>query len=254
MACLFQQNKSNKAVGEDLLDDLLFKKSPALAFIYWPLFLKACLQLRPPLQFRGGMLHELLKGSGNSHSCTGYRDINLVDSPGKSFGRMLRSVLYPSAAAASVGTQWGAGMNGGETSIVHLYLKAALHHAALARKSGAALFIDVVTAFATMHRRFVFHVADGDECFLNHLQQLGFDSEEIKAIYSQLCQQAWHEHTNSAALELASQLHTCTWNTIEGTRGVLATHRGTGAGAPLADLAFCILMSIILKKLRARLE
>ncbi len=45
-----------------------------------------------------------------------------------------------------------------------------------------ALFLDIVTAFASLSRRMVLPVQDGDEAWLRALSQFGFTHDEINDI------------------------------------------------------------------------
>eukprot|EP00973_Karenia_brevis_P003193 441470-Karenia_brevis.AAC.1 len=127
------------------------------------------------------------------------------------------------------------------------------HVAQLAGLSVAVLFIDVESAFASLARRLVFDISDGDEAYLAMLRAAGFNCDEVAECYQHVCQAAWHPDTNNLARSIAEEMHKFTWASIEGVDGVINTLRGTCAGAPLADITYIVAMSVVLKRLRVAL-
>ncbi len=133
------------------------------------------------------MLSELYKGKGAVSTCLSYRDVNLADNSAKVFGKRIRSSLLEPLQACTFETQFGSGLHGGETAIAHLYLRAVLDYGHVAKKAVAILFLDIVTAFASMVRRIVFEVDEGDEAWLHKLSSAGFAHEEVQEIYTEVC-------------------------------------------------------------------
>ena len=70
-----------------------------------------------------------------------------------------------------------------ETAIAHLYVKLAIDSMIYLKVSGAIIFYDVFNAFATLLRRIVFDVDQGDEAWLVKLKNAGFIKPEIDGIY-----------------------------------------------------------------------
>eukprot|EP00973_Karenia_brevis_P092792 12414143-Karenia_brevis.AAC.1 len=113
LARLFKKAPRHKAIGEGLVDGLLFALCPnRMADLYMPLYLKMYVTLRPPLQWKGGMLHELYKGKGPKSAIPSYRDMSLADQAGKSFSKNLRSDLFATLGGHVTSNQFGAGLNG----------------------------------------------------------------------------------------------------------------------------------------------
>ena len=78
MLCLA---RSGRAFGEDLICDEVYHAFPReIAEIVHPLVFKAVHYIRPPLQWRGGMLVELFKGKGLQSVLTNYREAFSVPS------------------------------------------------------------------------------------------------------------------------------------------------------------------------------
>ncbi len=112
------------AGGEDRIRGVLSRRFPRVfACLYYPLIFKSACLLSPPLQWRGGVLQELFKNKGSSFLPGGYRDIMLGAVPGKCFTSHVRSHLVPVARVLCGGSQFGSGLNGGETAFAHLSVR-----------------------------------------------------------------------------------------------------------------------------------
>jgi hypothetical protein len=201
------------------------------------------------------MLHELYKGKGLHSQCSSYRDIHLSDDTAKTFGRIIRNFLQPDLAAYSVSTQWGSGLNGGDTAVAHLAVRTLLELGNAYGTTCGLLFMDLIAAFPSSLRRIVFDVEQGDEAWLKKLRCAGFSAIEIADIYHYVMESIWDQvGSNKCATALGAQMHNQTWCSTEGLPGVLATEQGTMPGAPLADLAFNAAMAKVLKVLRQKLQ
>ena len=104
-----------KAVGEHLLGSEVFKSAPHQAARLWlPLACKAVLSKRPPVQWTGDMLQDILKKGGAPSRVDSYREVCPADFSARLFWRFLRGRLIGAAKDSSLDTQLGAGFNGGE--------------------------------------------------------------------------------------------------------------------------------------------
>jgi hypothetical protein len=115
---------ANKATGENLIVgkvDKVFTHSMLKA--YYPLILKTYVRIQPPLQWKGGMLHEIFKNKGMHCLRSGFRDVLLANDSGKQVCKYLRTKLVPRARKLVYPTQFGGGFNGGETAFAHLYIR-----------------------------------------------------------------------------------------------------------------------------------
>ena len=74
----------------------------------------------------------------------------------------VRKSLLPIFSSVVLPSQWGSGLNGGETAICHLYLRNLVDIAFRDRVCLSCLFVDIVTAFAALMRLLVFPAVDGD--------------------------------------------------------------------------------------------
>ena len=133
------------------------------------------------------MLCELFKNNGSSGDKACYRDIMLGDVNGKQATKELREILLPYAHQLARPTQFGSGLNGGETGFAHLYIRLITEACKAAQDSIAVLYIDVTTAFAVLLRRIIFDCDGGDEKWLSQLKDTGFPDEEVAFIYASVC-------------------------------------------------------------------
>jgi len=252
LLCDCKLNKKKNACGEDLVvPELLRTHAAVLSKRLMPLRLKLVLRIDPPLQWRGGMVSELFKNKGCSSVCNNYRDIMLADVSGKNLSKLLRYRLLPAARKYVVTTQFGAGMNCGDTGIAHVYLRCLVDLAEQRGECVSLLFLDIVAAFASLLRKIVFDVEGGDEQWLIMLRNSGFFDEEISDIYSTVCSSVWSlvEH-NTVSVALATCMYQDTWASTEGVEGIIVTKSGCGAGTPLADLMYVVAISKVMHKLR----
>ena len=88
----------------------------------------------------------------------------------------------PRAHSMSLNAQFGGGFNGGETAFAHLYVRLVNEACRHAKRTCANLFLDVISAFASLLRCIVFDCEDGDEARFSKLTQHGFSEADILSI------------------------------------------------------------------------
>ena len=97
-----------KAAGADGLTAEVYRLSPVHASaVMLPLFLKACLQVREPVEWRGGCLVALAKKAAAALRCENFRSILMASTMGKLYHRVLRGKLAPSLEACKGALQAG---------------------------------------------------------------------------------------------------------------------------------------------------
>ena len=107
LAKLFKK-ASLVACGEDRICGQLCCRFPRIfSCLYFPLIFKSICLASPPLQWRGGVLHELFKNKGSSAFLCNYRDIMLGSVPGKVFTKRIRSHALPAAHLLCGPSQFG---------------------------------------------------------------------------------------------------------------------------------------------------
>ena len=87
------------------------------------------------------MICDLFKNKGSPALISSYRDILLMDDDGKAVQRLVRKKLFPIANKLCVDSQFGGGLNGGETAIAHLYLRMFVDFINNTNTSGAIFFM-----------------------------------------------------------------------------------------------------------------
>ena len=107
------------------------------------LFAKAALWVRPSLQWTGGYLFELWKGSGEMDDLRRTRDVTIVTHNGKLFGGHYRQQLMPTVAQLTTCMQFGEGMHGGETAPAHLALRTGENLIVERGRCSVTLFSDI---------------------------------------------------------------------------------------------------------------
>lgn len=118
---LMSRTPSFKAFGEDLIMGVLNNMFPKnIVRLLYPLAFKSFVRVGPPLQWKGGMLQELLKPKGASGDCNSYRDVMLSNFSGKGVYKLIRKQLIPYASELVGLHQFGSGFNGGETAFAHI--------------------------------------------------------------------------------------------------------------------------------------
>ena len=265
LAAHFRGSKKGKACSENLLKSDIYKIfSEELSEIYYPLVLKTYVRIQHPLQNKGGVLKALFK-KGMADVRSNYRDITLASDGGKRCAINIRHKILPIVNRMSRRTQFGGGINGGETSIVYMYNRLIADLAKLSRLSHASISVDVVTAFASLMRSIIFGNDDGcDEAWLAQLRDSGFEETQIKAIYQfvkdldylnkVVDSESGDEHDSSYAFKIVEQLYTNTWVSMDYIYHILHTTKGAGAGTPNADLVFSAVFAVVLNTLHDALD
>ena len=93
------------------------------------------------------------KMKGSKALIDSYRDITLADLDGKDFGAFVRAAIIGAVALLGGDCQMGGGMNGGTTDMCHMAVTEALVLGRTLGMTVAILFVDVVSAFASVARR-----------------------------------------------------------------------------------------------------
>ena len=122
--------------------------------------------------------------------------------------------------------------------------------------TGAVVYFDTVTAFASMLRALVCHQCSRDHPTTEALMATDFTADDVAAM-SREAMQALASETmlqSPHLRRLLSDALSNTWAATQGVQEVAATRRGSKAGEPLADIAFGMLMRRILQRVRDRMD
>jgi len=117
----YRARKKGKAGGEDnITGDPISTFAKYLLPTLTPLNIKSYVRMSPPIQWKGGQVVALFKNKGKRSVPGNYRDIMLGNDIGKSLITFTREYIAPIITFMSLETQFGSGMNGGETACAHL--------------------------------------------------------------------------------------------------------------------------------------
>ena len=252
---LCRKAKNGKAPGIDGLRAESLKLSMQdTSDMMHKLFFKIWATGAEPLQYKGGLVWSIAKRPG---ACTvdGLRGIALLETVGKVFHALLRQRLMSWTLPFKLETQFG-GYSGQQIAFPSLLLRSFLEHVERHRLSSAVIFVDIRSAFHCMLRELVFGTRqDFPDVLAQLLAQEGFDVETLRTSMSS--EAAHFQDTASPIVaRVASDAHQSTWFVSPGTSHsqCYVTHRGSRPGSPVADIAYNILMTAILRKVEAKLE
>ena len=187
------------AVGGDRLGSEAFSAAPLQASAHvHALYVKSSLWIRLALQWVGGFLFGIWKGSGAIEELARTRDVIICVHSGKLFGKRYRTELLPAISGATEQTQFGEGMHGGETAVARLGLRAAGDWITSRGQCCITLYTDIAGAFASMWRQIVLPTSEGDEQFLRPLSAAGVDDDELAGLYAELVDVSFWMHQGAS--------------------------------------------------------
>ena len=242
--------KRGRAPGLDHvpIDDLqqfMFHQSAGFHLLLF----KAWTVASEPVQFKGGVLHSIAKKSGSTQAAH-MRGIMLLDGIGKVYHALVRAKLLPWALQQRLPTQFG-GFQGQQPAFASLLLRSFMSFAAHKKVSTAVIFVDVRSAFHCLLRQHAFGTTTSFPAALREtLISEGFDIEELLA-QVQNHSHAFTSQVGASLVRVTQDAHQSTWFVCPQSPDCFETARGSRPGSPLADLAYNILMSSLLKKLQS---
>jgi len=253
---IFRHLKRGKAFGRDALPpDLYCVFAEAIACIALPLYRQAFASVSEPLQFKGGVIQDLLKANGFATECNNSRGILVSDVLGKGYRRGIRNRLAPFCESFSLDTQCGSLLHKGTDFASHL-LNSFLDIAKLKKRSAIVLFIDVIAAFDSVIHSFLCDIPLTDEAVLYLIKRLNLPGE----CYTELCEALKApsvlkeakvpDHLHNVAVDILEN----NWFLINNNPNPSTVNRSTKQGDPLADLFFNFFMARILKNIRNALH
>ena len=141
-----------------------------------------------------------------------------------------------------VDTQFGSGLGCWSTEFGHLLLRAEVDAAECKGTCAVTMFVDVVTAYASITRCLIAQDCVSEELLTEKLVSQGFDRDFVVEIVREMAD-LWFWSDAGAVEHLKAMVNdwfTETWSSLEGSTQVLLHKQGCGAGNPAADLFFCI--------------
>ena len=249
-----KKSKPYTAAGPDGLKYVVFQFFPWLLQTFYPIFMDACTNL-PPTQWCASILHEILKGQGDPSNLANYRDVLLCDIIGKIFKRHFRTCMLVHIESYILETMCGGFLHRGVDFCSH-FLRSILSIAKVKKMSCCALFVDVKTAFATVIRQLIYKGRMSDSDVFKLFHKFGFKPEifmQFKAVLQGPSAMEAAKVPTNLATAFASFIGNSYFHT-KGVESVVVYESGTGAGNPLADLAFAFLAARVLHEVDRRIH
>ena len=176
----------------------------------------------------------------------------LLDVLGKLHHSLMRRKLLPWASQNRMETQFG-GFRGQQAVFASLLLRSYAKVIEAKKVSLAIIFVDVKNAFHCMLRQHTFATSMRLPAKLQHiLTAEGLDPEQITndiALHARAFDSA-----PSTIARLIKDAHCDTWFTCPGSDKCFETTRGSRPGSPIADLAYNIMTSALMKELQIALH
>ena len=209
-----------------------------------------------PFVHKGGHLCALFKHKGQRDDASAYRGILLIDACAKITHSWTRQKLLPFMQAHRTIGQLG-GLPAQQTLSGIQILRLHGRVCKAARLSSCVLFLDLRSAFHHLLRELVFTTNDGltqqdlaGEIFdANH-----FDIQILADKLAAICAHNCHG-LPPGLRQFLHDIHHQTWFQLRGADAQNASHctntrRGSRPGSPLADIAFNLMLSSLLKDLQ----
>ncbi|CAE7763408.1 unnamed protein product [Symbiodinium sp. CCMP2456] len=250
---VFRSTKRRKATGLDGIPPEALAAAPTMmAKLAHPLMLKAAVLLHQPLQWRGGLLHEMWKRSGPQSSPDSYRSIFISSHLGKSYHRLLRERALPFASRALHSFHLGA-RRYAPVTFPALYIQGHFRFCRDRNLSASVLFLDIQSAYYRVIRELSVGHIESDEAVCKLFDY--FDIEPAEA--SEFLDEVQRGGTMAQAGMRGPLRHHAkdvmynSWFTTRygGPKQVVATYAGSRPGESWADLVFAFVLGRILARI-----
>ncbi|CAE7621754.1 unnamed protein product [Symbiodinium sp. CCMP2456] len=232
--------KFGKASGPDGVTAEVLRAAPqATALFAYPLFLKAALSAREPIEWRGGNLIALAKKASKALECSGYRSILLASVVGKIHHKVIRGKLEPRLQHFKSGLQAGTAKGIGVDTVA-LAVKAFRGWTRRHSTSAAVTFYDIKAAYYHVLRQTLVQSPDQDGPLLQLLHRIGIPPAAVSELQGHLARIALlgEAGVDEHVATIVADLFRGTWFRLESSEVLTGTRRGTRPGDPLADLLF----------------
>ncbi|CAK0845571.1 unnamed protein product [Prorocentrum cordatum] len=239
----FAAAKAGTQGGPDGLTNAVLRAAPTeAARLLHPLFTKVATTVREPLSFKGGDLVAIPKGKGDPRYLQAYREILLNNVLGKHHHKYLRTMLNTTLAIALEGIQVGGRPKRGADMAV-LAARLFTERSQAQGKCSMISCYDLKEAFYSVVVQLV-HGIPGEE-------------DEVKEVLENLEVPLWaqpqleHLMANPGILDtvldgshlaaLIAEGYRNGWTSHRFSQNLMAPHKGTRPGVPLADADFNLL-------------
>ena len=245
-----RQIPRGKAMGLDGVPAEALLSAPVqMAAALHPLFTKAMLHMRQPVQWRGGVLYAAYKNHGPASLPENFRSLFVSSTVGKTYHKLLRSTAQPQLQRALHGLHLGSKRQAPLTYAA-LYLQSHFRSCHRKRWSVGALFLDLKAAYYGVVREIVTGDITHDDTVTRVFARFGLSGEDLRHMMEivvnggLMTEAAVHPMVVGAVRDI----HFKTWFVSQYSDGrhLAATEAGSRPGESWADAIFAYLFSRIL--------
>ena len=257
---ILRSTKTDKAAGLDKMPGEILRWCPgSMSAILHPIFTKAILRGRQPIQWRGGLLIEALKRSGAEMTLSGHRSLFVGSVLGKAFHRFVRSRVIGVTEDVLRDTHFGARRGATVTQASHVaVLFEAVQEAR--RRSSAVLFMDAKSAYYCVIRQMVYGCAAGteDDVMVRIMRHFNLPADSWQRLLALIEDGGlWKQYGMSDHVRhVAKDLHDASFFVTRHSTGevVVQTQLGSRPGESMADVIFAWIFHRVLDEIAAALR
>ena len=242
--------KPGKAAGPNALPPDIFKIGGLpLAVQFNALMVKASVEGREPLKWKGGNLIPLWKGKGSMAWPENFRAIFVSNISAKLYHSCVRARLEAIWLSNIDSLQQG-GRKGFGTDLSHHILQAFLSWGRHRGASTAILFVDLHSAFYSVWRGSLFP-GEVDTTFLRQaFDRFAITPHDLADILGVTASDHALEGLSAHGHHVLMDFFSAAFFQMHSTEGVTLTTRGTRPGDPLGDLLFNMVFRLVMKQAR----
>ena len=252
----FRRVASGKATGPDRVPGELCHLAPKhCARVHFSALWKLLLHGHEALQFKGGLLVQAYKGSGEKTQCSSYRSLLISSHIGKAIHRTMRSTQAHIFESFLQLQQLGGRRRMPVTYGVHL-VRAFLRQAHHQKRSSALILLDLKEAFYRILRPLCMGGRITDEALGKLMSRLRMPTDALHVLNGLLHAPCALDRAGLSALEQRSvrAVHSQTHFWMQHQTDVVQTLHGSRPGDPFADIIFSYVWACVLRQLQDFLE
>ncbi|CAE7349989.1 unnamed protein product, partial [Symbiodinium sp. CCMP2456] len=255
---IFRRTPKGKAPGLDGIPSDVLSLSPcAAAQMIQPLYFKAIIKGRQPLQWRGGILYEAYKNAGPTCDTSSHRSLYISSFLGKSLHKLMRGKVQNEVQTFLHPLHCGSKQH---TPILFpsLFVVEHLRRCRQQGKSAAILFIDCRAAYYRLVRELAVGDIRADRTVERLFAAFGLDGADIGELRDLIADGGMFRVAEMPpqVCAVVQDFHRHTWATTRFTDGnqVCTSKAGSRPGASWADTLFAFIYAKILYKVHEIME
>jgi len=247
---------SGRATGLDVIPNELLKVNPEAVAKHIFSIAHSAVSIGAPLAWKGGLMVDIFKGSGDRELVTNSRGVLTSSNVGKIYAKAVRRQLLPYLQAVVGDEQYGGLPGRGAVYGSHV-IRQFFQHSRRRKISAAVIFVDAVAAFYSVLRPLLVGFSGSDVELVTFLHRVGIPPEALAELvifirdFNSVLAQARVPEDLAA---LITDWHVGDWFTVDFCNSTASPEGGTRPGDPLADILFNFAMCYLLKQLRAELQ